>query len=190
MVETFLNTHMTRLSCSYEPAESRTPGSWPCSSDVKVCVCLCVRVSLSDKSAETACDPSVHSVRHVSMNIYYSLNCPSKTGPGRGTPLLHSLPTLTLNIQPQEEKPRSPGPSERPPTLEESMRQLERGIQTGSLCFHFEVFKMQIGAEYWIIILRCTMFIDVNEWQAGTFVLLFYYFKQDLVCPSRLCEGS
>uniref|UniRef100_A0AAX7T2M4 protein-tyrosine-phosphatase n=1 Tax=Astatotilapia calliptera TaxID=8154 RepID=A0AAX7T2M4_ASTCA len=34
--------------------------------------------------------------------------------------------------------PRSPGPSERPPTLEESMRQLERGIQTGSLCFHFE----------------------------------------------------
>uniref|UniRef100_I3JFM2 protein-tyrosine-phosphatase n=1 Tax=Oreochromis niloticus TaxID=8128 RepID=I3JFM2_ORENI len=37
-----------------------------------------------------------------------------------------------------EEKPRSPGLSERPPTLEESMRQLERGIQTGSLCFHFE----------------------------------------------------
>lgn len=61
-----------------------------------------------------------------------------RKGPGRGTPLLHSLPTLTLNIQPQEEKPRSPGPSEHPPTLEESMRQLERGIQTGSLCFHFE----------------------------------------------------
>uniref|UniRef100_A0A3P8P3M7 protein-tyrosine-phosphatase n=1 Tax=Astatotilapia calliptera TaxID=8154 RepID=A0A3P8P3M7_ASTCA len=61
-----------------------------------------------------------------------------RKGPGRGTSLLHSLPTLTLNIQPQEEKPRSPGPSERPPTLEESMRQLERGIQTGSLCFHFE----------------------------------------------------
>uniref|UniRef100_A0A3Q0S1N9 protein-tyrosine-phosphatase n=1 Tax=Amphilophus citrinellus TaxID=61819 RepID=A0A3Q0S1N9_AMPCI len=37
-----------------------------------------------------------------------------------------------------EDKPRSPGPSERPPTLEESMRDLERGIQTGSLCFHFE----------------------------------------------------
>ncbi|CAI5662396.1 unnamed protein product [Oreochromis niloticus] len=61
-----------------------------------------------------------------------------RKGPGRGPPLLHSLPTLTLNIQPQEEKPRSPGLSERPPTLEESMRQLERGIQTGSLCFHFE----------------------------------------------------
>ncbi|XP_030606564.1 tyrosine-protein phosphatase non-receptor type 3 isoform X2 [Archocentrus centrarchus] len=61
-----------------------------------------------------------------------------RKGPGRATPLLHSLPTLTLNIQPQEDKPRSPGPSERPPTLEESMRDLERGIQTGSLCFHFE----------------------------------------------------
>ncbi|XP_039475610.1 tyrosine-protein phosphatase non-receptor type 3 isoform X2 [Oreochromis aureus] len=61
-----------------------------------------------------------------------------RKGPGRGPPLLHSLPTLTLNIQPQEEKPRSPGLSERPPTLEESMRQLERGIQTSSLCFHFE----------------------------------------------------
>lgn len=36
MVETFLNTHMTRLSCLYEPAESRTPDNWPCSSDVKV----------------------------------------------------------------------------------------------------------------------------------------------------------
>lgn len=188
MVETFLNTHMTRLSCSYEPAESRTPGSWPCSSDVKVCVCVC------------RCQRKVlrqHVIQVCTLSVMFqwifitALNCPSsKTGPGRGTPLLHSLPTLTLNIQPQEEKPRSPGPSERPPTLEESMRQLERGIQTGSLCFHFEVFKMQIGAEYWIIILRCTMFIDVNEWQAGTFVLLFYYFKQDLVCPSRLCEGS
>lgn len=36
MVETFLNTRTTRSSCSYEPAESRTPDSWPCLSDVKV----------------------------------------------------------------------------------------------------------------------------------------------------------
>uniref|UniRef100_A0A8C7XKM0 protein-tyrosine-phosphatase n=1 Tax=Oryzias sinensis TaxID=183150 RepID=A0A8C7XKM0_9TELE len=35
-------------------------------------------------------------------------------------------------------KPQSPGQSERVKTLEESMRQLERGIQSGTLCFHFE----------------------------------------------------
>uniref|UniRef100_A0A3Q4H3N2 protein-tyrosine-phosphatase n=1 Tax=Neolamprologus brichardi TaxID=32507 RepID=A0A3Q4H3N2_NEOBR len=45
---------------------------------------------------------------------------------------------LCVRVSLSEKSPRSPGPSERPPTLEESMRQLERGIQTGSLCFHFE----------------------------------------------------
>uniref|UniRef100_A0A1A8DRY3 protein-tyrosine-phosphatase n=1 Tax=Nothobranchius kadleci TaxID=1051664 RepID=A0A1A8DRY3_NOTKA len=49
------------------------------------------------------------------------------------------LPTaLTLTIQSQENKPASPGQSERVATQEESMKQLERGIQSGTLCFHFE----------------------------------------------------
>lgn len=30
-------------------------------------------------------------------------------------------------------------------TLEESMRQLERGVQSGTLSFHFEVFKIHAG---------------------------------------------
>uniref|UniRef100_A0A3Q1DAE9 protein-tyrosine-phosphatase n=1 Tax=Amphiprion ocellaris TaxID=80972 RepID=A0A3Q1DAE9_AMPOC len=61
-----------------------------------------------------------------------------RKGPGRAAPLLQLPPALTLNIQSQEEKPRSPGQAERVATLEESMRQLERGIQSGTLCFHFE----------------------------------------------------
>lgn len=32
-------------------------------------------------------------------------------------------------------------------TLEESIRQLDRGIQSGTLSFHFEVFKMYSGAK-------------------------------------------
>uniref|UniRef100_A0A8C9X2N4 protein-tyrosine-phosphatase n=1 Tax=Sander lucioperca TaxID=283035 RepID=A0A8C9X2N4_SANLU len=44
---------------------------------------------------------------------------------------------LTLTSQSQGDKP-SPGQLERVTTLEESMRQLERGIQSGTLCFHFE----------------------------------------------------
>uniref|UniRef100_A0A8C7XJL3 protein-tyrosine-phosphatase n=1 Tax=Oryzias sinensis TaxID=183150 RepID=A0A8C7XJL3_9TELE len=47
-------------------------------------------------------------------------------------------PTLTLTIPSHDSKPQSPGQSERVKTLEESMRQLERGIQSGTLCFHFE----------------------------------------------------
>ncbi|XP_008297754.1 tyrosine-protein phosphatase non-receptor type 3 isoform X2 [Stegastes partitus] len=61
-----------------------------------------------------------------------------RKGPGRAAPLLQLPPALTLNIQSQEEKPRSPGQTERVATLEESMRQLERGIQSGTLSFHFE----------------------------------------------------
>ncbi len=73
-VETFPSTHMTRLSCSYEPAESRTPESWPYLSDVKVCVCVCVCVC-----ALTVC--------RVYMNIYRSLepSLYSRSRPG-GTP--------------------------------------------------------------------------------------------------------
>ncbi|KAF3691910.1 Tyrosine-protein phosphatase non-receptor type 3 [Channa argus] len=61
-----------------------------------------------------------------------------RKGPGRVAPLLQLPPALTLTAQPQEDKPHSPSQSERVTTLEESMRQLERGIQSGTLCFHFE----------------------------------------------------
>ncbi|XP_047455382.1 tyrosine-protein phosphatase non-receptor type 3 [Mugil cephalus] len=65
-----------------------------------------------------------------------------RKGPGRTAPLLQLPPALTLTVQTQEDKRlspgHSPGHSERVTTLEESMRQLERGIQSGTLCFHFE----------------------------------------------------
>ncbi|XP_037640480.1 tyrosine-protein phosphatase non-receptor type 3 isoform X2 [Sebastes umbrosus] len=60
-----------------------------------------------------------------------------RRGPGRAAPLLQLPPALKLTIQSQGDK-LSPGQSERVTTLEESMRQLERGIQSGTLCFHFE----------------------------------------------------
>ncbi|XP_076009789.1 tyrosine-protein phosphatase non-receptor type 3 isoform X2 [Genypterus blacodes] len=61
-----------------------------------------------------------------------------RKGPGRVAPLLQFPPALTLTCQSPEDKPQSPGQSEQVTTLEESMRQLERGIQSGTLCFHFE----------------------------------------------------
>ncbi|XP_034466453.1 tyrosine-protein phosphatase non-receptor type 3 isoform X1 [Hippoglossus hippoglossus] len=61
-----------------------------------------------------------------------------RKGPGRVLPLLQLPPALTLTGQSPGDKVQSPGPSERVTTLEESMRQLERGIQSGTLCFHFE----------------------------------------------------
>uniref|UniRef100_A0A672GAR3 Protein tyrosine phosphatase non-receptor type 3 n=1 Tax=Salarias fasciatus TaxID=181472 RepID=A0A672GAR3_SALFA len=61
-----------------------------------------------------------------------------RKGPVRAAPLLQLPPALTLTIQSQEDKPQSPGRSEQVTTLEESMRQLERQIQSGTLCFHFE----------------------------------------------------
>ncbi|KAK2844552.1 hypothetical protein Q5P01_011211 [Channa striata] len=61
-----------------------------------------------------------------------------RKGPGRVAPILQLPPALTLTTQPQEDKPHSPSQSERVTTLEESMRQLERGIQSGTLSFHFE----------------------------------------------------
>ncbi|XP_037309067.2 tyrosine-protein phosphatase non-receptor type 3 isoform X1 [Pungitius pungitius] len=60
-----------------------------------------------------------------------------RKGPGRVAPLLQLPPTLTLTGQSQGDK-LSTGQSERVTTVEESMRQLERGIQSGTLCFHFE----------------------------------------------------
>ncbi|KAG8010076.1 Tyrosine-protein phosphatase non-receptor type 3 [Nibea albiflora] len=59
-------------------------------------------------------------------------------GPGRVAPLLQLPPALTLTGQSQGDKPQSAGQSERVTTLEESVRQLERGIQSGTLSFHFE----------------------------------------------------
>ncbi|KAM7383508.1 hypothetical protein PAMP_003154 [Pampus punctatissimus] len=61
-----------------------------------------------------------------------------RKGPGRVAPLLQLPPALTLTSQSQGDKAQSPGQSERVATVEESMRQLERGIQSGTLCFHFE----------------------------------------------------
>uniref|UniRef100_A0A3P9JL48 protein-tyrosine-phosphatase n=1 Tax=Oryzias latipes TaxID=8090 RepID=A0A3P9JL48_ORYLA len=61
-----------------------------------------------------------------------------RKGSGRLAPSLQLPPTLTLTIPSHDSKPQSPGQSERVKTLEESMRQLERGIQSGTLCFHFE----------------------------------------------------
>ncbi|XP_019949005.2 tyrosine-protein phosphatase non-receptor type 3 [Paralichthys olivaceus] len=61
-----------------------------------------------------------------------------RKGSGRAAPLLQLFPTLTLTGPSQGDKVQSPGPSEQVTTLEESMRQLERGIQSGTLCFHFE----------------------------------------------------
>lgn len=52
-----------------------------------------------------------------------------------------SLAPLSLTIPAQENKRQSPGQQEQVTTLEESMKQLEIGIQSGTLSFHFEVFK-------------------------------------------------
>lgn len=88
MVETFLNTHMTRLSCSYEPAESHTPENWHCSSDVKV------SMHLWEKSAEAAQALSVSSDCHVSLNFNDSLepSLYSRSWPGGTPPAITSRP--------------------------------------------------------------------------------------------------
>lgn len=78
--------------------------------------------------------------------------------------MLQLPPALSLTDQSQGDQPQSSSPSERVMTLDESMRQLERGTQSGTLCFHFEVFKNQAenslfvfkvdvkaGAEYFFI---------------------------------------
>lgn len=94
--ETSLNTHTTRLSCSYAPAESRTPESWPYSSGVKVCVCLsvCVCVAQRDKTAEAACNTRAHGAFLLSMNIYHSLEPPlrSRSWPGGAPAAVTSRP--------------------------------------------------------------------------------------------------
>ncbi|XP_053743192.1 tyrosine-protein phosphatase non-receptor type 3 isoform X1 [Synchiropus splendidus] len=61
-----------------------------------------------------------------------------RKGPGRPAVLLQLPPALTLNTQLQGDKPHSPSQSEQVITLEESMKQLDRGIQSGTHCFHFE----------------------------------------------------
>ncbi|XP_077383247.1 tyrosine-protein phosphatase non-receptor type 3 isoform X2 [Festucalex cinctus] len=61
-----------------------------------------------------------------------------RKGPGRAAALLLLPPALTLTTQSQTDGLQSPGQSERVTTLDESMRQVERGIQSGTLCFHFE----------------------------------------------------
>uniref|UniRef100_A0A087YGR2 protein-tyrosine-phosphatase n=1 Tax=Poecilia formosa TaxID=48698 RepID=A0A087YGR2_POEFO len=59
---------------------------------------------------------------------------------------VYPFAALSLTIPPQENKPQSPGQLERVTTLEESMKQLERGIQSGTLSFHFEnLYKRKPG---------------------------------------------
>ncbi|XP_019747696.1 tyrosine-protein phosphatase non-receptor type 3 isoform X2 [Hippocampus comes] len=56
-----------------------------------------------------------------------------RKGPGRAAALLLPPPALTLTSQSQGD-----GQPELVTTLDESMRLVERGIQSGTLCFHFE----------------------------------------------------
>lgn len=65
---------------------------------------------------------------------------PCVPGPGRVAPLLQLPSALTLPDQSATERPRSIGSMEKVVTLEDSMRRLERGVQSGTLSFHFEVF--------------------------------------------------
>lgn len=74
-------------------------------------------------------------------------NRPCIPGPGRVAPLLQLPSALTLPDQSVTERPRSSGSLDKVVTLEESVRQLERGVQSGTLSFHFEVFKMHAGAK-------------------------------------------
>uniref|UniRef100_A0A674DH01 protein-tyrosine-phosphatase n=1 Tax=Salmo trutta TaxID=8032 RepID=A0A674DH01_SALTR len=63
--------------------------------------------------------------------------------PGRVAPLLQFPSALSLTGQSHGEPLLLPGQSEQGQTLEESMKQLERGIQTGTLTFHFENLYMR-----------------------------------------------
>uniref|UniRef100_A0A674DHJ0 protein-tyrosine-phosphatase n=1 Tax=Salmo trutta TaxID=8032 RepID=A0A674DHJ0_SALTR len=62
---------------------------------------------------------------------------------GRVAPLLQFPSALSLTGQSHGEPLLLPGQSEQGQTLEESMKQLERGIQTGTLTFHFENLYMR-----------------------------------------------
>ncbi|XP_061811128.1 tyrosine-protein phosphatase non-receptor type 3 isoform X1 [Nerophis lumbriciformis] len=59
-----------------------------------------------------------------------------RKGPGRATVLLQLPPVLPLTSPSKGDGLQSPGQSVT--TLDESMRQLEKGIQSGTVCFHFE----------------------------------------------------
>uniref|UniRef100_A0A8C7H6K6 protein-tyrosine-phosphatase n=1 Tax=Oncorhynchus kisutch TaxID=8019 RepID=A0A8C7H6K6_ONCKI len=62
---------------------------------------------------------------------------------GRVAPLLQFPSALSLTGQSHGDPLLLPGLSEQGQTLEESMKQLERGIQTGTLTFHFENLYMR-----------------------------------------------
>lgn len=134
---TFLNTRTTRSSCSYGPAESHTPESWPCLLDEEVCVCVCVSL----------CHPNVF-LADCSHAVWRRSLWPCAPGPGRVAPLLQLPSALTLPDQSVTERPLSSGSLEKVVTLEESMKQLERGTQSGTLSFHFEVFEIHSGAKH------------------------------------------
>lgn len=73
--------------------------------------------------------------REVALLIRRKANLP---GPGRVGPLLQFPSALSLTGQSQGDKLPSPVQSDQVDSLEESMKQLERGLQTGTLTFHFE----------------------------------------------------
>lgn len=133
-VETFPNTHTTRLSCSYEPAESRTPESWPCWSDVKVCVC----------------DLNVHTDCHVYMNIYHSLEPSlSRSRPG-GTPAaVTSRPHSHQPITGRQAAVIWPvGAGHDTGGVNETSG--ERNTVWHTLLPFWGIFKMQVGAKQWM----------------------------------------
>ncbi|XP_054903710.1 tyrosine-protein phosphatase non-receptor type 3 isoform X2 [Poeciliopsis prolifica] len=70
-----------------------------------------------------------------------------RKGSGRVMPQVQlPLAAVSLTVPPQENKPQSPGQQEQVTTLEESMEQLERGIQSNTLSFHFEsLYKRKPG---------------------------------------------
>ncbi|KAJ8004931.1 hypothetical protein DPEC_G00141410 [Dallia pectoralis] len=61
-----------------------------------------------------------------------------RKGPGRVAPVFEFPAPLSLTGQSRTDSLLIPGQSERGQTLEQSMKQLEAGIQTGTLTFHFE----------------------------------------------------
>lgn len=88
------------------------------------------------------CHPDVF-LADYSHTVWRRSLWPCVPGPGRVAPLLQLPSALTLPDQSATERPLSSGSLEKVVTLEESMRQLERGTQSGTLSFHFEVIILE-----------------------------------------------
>lgn len=92
------------------------------------------------------CNPDVF-LADYSHRVWRRTHWTCVPGPCRVAPLLQLPSALTLPDQSATEQLHSPGSLEKVVTLEESMRQLERGTQSGTLSFHFEVFEIHSGAK-------------------------------------------